>query len=173
MTVMGLADIKLLLMDVDGVLTDGSIVMDSAGREIKRFHVRDGAGMVAWSKLGLKLGIITGRPSTVTMLRAAELGVDYVEQCPAMGKVAALENICGRAGVEVGNIAFIGDDLADLPVLTRVGYPMAVADATAEVIGIAKYVTQTVGGRGAVREAIEHLLKEMDRWDEVVEAYGV
>lgn len=170
---MVLSDIKLLLTDVDGVLTDGSIVIDSAGREIKRFHVRDGAGMVAWSKLGLKLGIITGRPSPVTMLRAAELGIDYVEQCPAMGKVAALENICGKAGVEPGNAAFIGDDLADLPVLTRVGYPIAVADAAAEVIGVARYVTTTAGGHGAVREAIEHLLKGMGRWDEVLEAYGV
>ena len=170
---MALADIKLLLTDVDGVLTDGAIVIDSAGREIKRFHVRDGAGMVAWSKCGLKLGIITGRPSPVTMLRAAELGIDYVEQCPAMGKVAALENICAKAAVEPAAVAFIGDDLADLPVLTRVGYPIAVADAAAEVIGVAKYVTRAGGGHGAVREAIEHLLKGMGRWDEVLEAYGV
>ena len=170
---MALADVKLLLTDVDGVLTDGSIVIDSAGREIKHFHVRDGAGMVAWGKLGLRLGIITGRPSPVTMLRAAELRIDYIEQCPAMGKVAALENICAKAGVEAGEVAFIGDDLADLPVLTRVGYPIAVADAAPEVIGVARYVTNAAGGRGAVREAIEHLLKGMGRWDEVLEAYGV
>lgn len=165
-------DIRLLLTDVDGVLTDGSILIDSGGREIKRFHVRDGAGMVAWQKLGLGLGIITGRPSSITTLRAAELGVDYVEQCPAMGKVAALENICARAGVEPKNIAFVGDDLADLPVLMRVGYPIAVADAVAEVAGIARYITRARGGHGAIREAIEHLLKAMDRWDEVVEAYS-
>jgi 3-deoxy-D-manno-octulosonate 8-phosphate phosphatase (KDO 8-P phosphatase) len=170
---MATAKLKLLLMDVDGVLTDGSIIVDSHGTELKRFHVRDGAGMVAWSKLGLKLGIITGRPSPITVLRAAELRVDYIEQCPAMGKVTALENICAKAGVEPAAIAFIGDDLADLPVLTRVGYPIAVADAVAEVTSVARYVTQAPGGRGAVRDAIEHLLKSMGRWDEVVEGYGV
>jgi 3-deoxy-D-manno-octulosonate 8-phosphate phosphatase (KDO 8-P phosphatase) len=170
---MTLQDIELLLTDVDGVLTDGSIVIDSHGTEVKRFHVRDGAGMVAWTKCGLKLGIITGRPSPVTMLRAAELRVDFVEQCGAMSKVTALENICQRAGVEPSGVAFIGDDLADLPVLTRVGYPIAVGDAVEEVRGVAKYVTRATGGRGAVREAIEHLLKGMGRWDEVVEEYGM
>lgn len=170
---MALSDIKLLLADIDGVLTDGSIVIDSHGHELKKFHVRDGSGIVAWQKLGLKFGIITGRSSRVTTLRAAELRVDFVEQCGAMDKVQALENIGARAGVDASGIAFIGDDLADLPVLTRVGYPMAVADAAPEVLGVARYVTPSPGGRGAVREAIEHILKAMGRWDEVLEAYGV
>lgn len=170
---MPLRDIKLLLADVDGVLTDGSIVLDSLGNETKMFHVRDGSGIVAWQKLGLKFGVITGRPSRVTTLRAAELRIEFVEQCGAMDKVQALENIGTRAGVDLSCIAFIGDDLADLPVLTRVGYPIAVADAAPEVRGVAKYVTPSPGGRGAVREAIEHILKAAGRWDEVLESYGV
>ncbi len=166
-------DIKLLLSDVDGVLTDGSIMFDAQGNELKKFHVRDGAGIVAWQKCGLKFGIITGRPARVTTLRARELGIEYVEQGSALEKVQSLENICAKAGVDLPEVAFIGDDLADLPVLTRIGYPIAVADAVEEVRGVAKYVTGAAGGRGAVREAIEHLLKAMGRWDEVLETYGV
>ncbi|MBI1373491.1 MAG: HAD hydrolase family protein [Phycisphaera sp.] len=166
-------NIKLLLTDVDGVLTDGSIIVHSDGSEEKRFFVRDGSAIVAWRKCGLPIGIITGRPSVVTTHRAKELGVDYVEQCQAMGKIESYEDICKRAGVTDSEVAYIGDDLADLPVLTRVAYPIAVADACAEVRGVAKYVTAEPGGRGAVRDAIEHLLKSMGQWDEVLERYGV
>jgi len=166
-------NIKLLLTDVDGVLTDGSIIIHSDGTESKRFFVRDGSAMVAWGKCGLELGIITGRASAVTTLRARELKVDYVEQCHAMGKVESYEDICKRAGVTDDEVAYIGDDLADLPVLTRVGYPIAVADACEEVREVARFTTTKHGGRGAVREAIEHLLKSMGRWEEVLERYGL
>ena len=166
-------DIQLLLTDVDGVLTDGSILIDSNGQELKRFHVRDGAGIVAWQKCGLKIGIITGRASVITTHRMMELGVDMVEQCSAMGKQEAYEDLLRRAGVDDSQVAYIGDDLADLPVMVRVGYPMSVADGSADVRRVAKYVTTLPGGRGAVREAIEHLLKRMGRWDEVLERYGI
>jgi len=166
-------NIKLLLTDVDGVMTDGSIVIHTDGSESKRFFVRDGSAIVAWRKCGFPIGIITGRPSVVTTHRAKELGVDYVEQCQAMGKVESYEDICKRAGVEDGEVAYIGDDLADLPVLTRVGYPIAVADACEEVRDVAKLVTTKPGGHGAVREAIEHLLKSMGKWEEVLDRYGV
>ena len=166
-------DIQLLLTDVDGVLTDGSILVDTAGRETKRFHVRDGSGIVAWQRSGYQMGVLTGRPSVITTHRMMELGVEMIEQCSAMGKLEAYEDLCRRAGVEDEQVAYIGDDLADLPVMVRVGYPVAVADAAAEVRSVAKYVTETPGGRGAVRETIEHLLKGMGRWDEVLERYGI
>lgn len=166
-------DIQLLLTDVDGVLTDGSILVDTAGQEIKRFHVRDGAGIVAWQNCGLQIGVITGRASVITTHRLTELGVQMIEQCSAMGKQEAYEDLLRRAGVDDSQVAYIGDDLADLPVMVRVGYPMSVADGAPEVRGVAKFVTTLPGGRGAVREAIEHLLKKMNRWDEVLERYGI
>lgn len=165
--------IKLLLTDVDGVLTDGSIVIDSEGRELKRFHVRDGMGIVAWQKLGLQVGIVTGRPSSITALRAAELNIDWVAQAGAMEKIAGYERICREAGVDDDEVAFIGDDLADLPLMRRVAYPIAVRDAVDEAREAAKYVTTQPGGRAAVREAIEHLIKQMGRWDEVLARYAI
>jgi len=170
---MNVHDIKLLLLDVDGVLTDGSIIIDTDGMEYKRFHVRDGMGLVAWRKMGLRAGILTGRPSVITTRRAAELGIDLIEQGHAMDKVIGYENLCRVAEASDEQVAFVGDDLADLPVLCRVGYPVAVADAAEEVRSEAKYVTTAPGGRGAVREVVEHLLKQMGRWDEVLESYGL
>jgi 3-deoxy-D-manno-octulosonate 8-phosphate phosphatase (KDO 8-P phosphatase) len=119
------------------------------------------------------MGVLTGRASPITTHRMLELGVDMIEQCTAMGKLEAFEDLCRRAGVEAEQVAYIGDDLADLPVLVRCGYPMAVADAVAEVREVAKFVTTAAGGRGAVREAVEHLLKQMGRWGEVIEGYGM
>ncbi len=170
---MAVNDIKLLLVDVDGVMTDGSIIIDSSGNEQKRFFVRDGSGIVAWQRCGLMMGILTGRPSRCTTHRALELGIKLVEQGSAMAKVAGYENLCKEAGVTDDQVAYVGDDLADLPVMARVAYPVAVADAAEEVRELAKYTTAARGGRGAVREVIEHLLKAMNRWDEVLEAYGM
>jgi 3-deoxy-D-manno-octulosonate 8-phosphate phosphatase (KDO 8-P phosphatase) len=165
-------DIKLLLLDVDGVLTDGSILLDETGRQIMRFHVRDGLGIKAWRTLGLSVGILTSRSGRALTHRAAELGIDLVEQ-GAGDKLVTFENICRRTGVLPEQVAYLGDDLPDLPVLCRVGYPMAVRDAAAEVQQVAKYITKQPGGRGAVRDAIEHLLSAMGRWDEVLESYGL
>ncbi len=165
-------DIKLLLLDVDGVLTDGSILLDETGRQIMRFHVRDGLGIKAWRELGLDIGILTSRSGRALTHRAAELGIDLVEQ-GAGDKLVTFENICRRTGVLPEQTAYLGDDLADLPVLLRVGYPMAVPDAAAEVRQVAQYITTQPGGRGAVRDAVEHLLGEMGRWDEVLESYGL
>lgn len=170
---MSLADIKILLTDVDGVLTDGSILIDSRGCETKRFHVRDGQAIVLAQRVGLRIDIITGRPSPVTTLRARELGIEFVEQCAAMDKVQSLENICAAAGVEEREVAYIGDDLADLPVMCRVGYPISVADGAEEVRGVAEHVTERAGGHAAVREAIEHILKAQGKWEQVLEEYGL
>jgi len=166
-------NIKLFLTDVDGVLTDGSILLGSDGGEYKRFHVRDGAAIAILQKLGIRTGVLSGRTSEVTPRRAKELGMEFVVQCSAMHKAEALEDLCADADIDPAEVAYIGDDLADLPVLRRVGYPMAVADAAAEVRDVARYVTRRPGGRGAVREAIEHLLKQMGRWDDVLDAYVV
>jgi 3-deoxy-D-manno-octulosonate 8-phosphate phosphatase (KDO 8-P phosphatase) len=163
--------IRMLVFDVDGVLTDGAIIINDRGLESKRFHVRDGFAMRAAMKLGIKVGIITGRSSRVVALRAAELGIDLCLQ-GISDKKQALEDLCKRAGVLPENAAYMGDDLIDLSAMLRCGYPMTVADAPAEVREVAKYVTKVAGGRGAAREAIEHVLKGQNRWDELVEKYA-
>jgi 3-deoxy-D-manno-octulosonate 8-phosphate phosphatase (KDO 8-P phosphatase) len=170
---MPLPNIKLLLLDVDGVLTDGSIILDSTGGETKRFHVRDGMAIVMWQRLGLRVGLLSGRPSVVTTLRAAELKIDLVSQGKASEKLKDFEDLCRRAKVTAEEVAYMGDDLADLPVLLRVGFSMTPSDGVEEVRSAVKLVTQARAGRGAVREAVEHLLKGMNRWDEVLEEYGL
>jgi 3-deoxy-D-manno-octulosonate 8-phosphate phosphatase (KDO 8-P phosphatase) len=169
---MSFPSIKLLLLDVDGVLTDGAIVYDSQGRESKNFHVRDGMGIVVWQKLGLRVGILSGRPSPVTTLRAAELKIDLVSQGHVMNKLADYQALRDKAAVTDAEVAYMGDDLADLPVLRRVGYPMTVADGAERVRSVAKFVAAAPAGRGAVREAIEHLIRGMGRWDEVLKMHG-
>lgn len=167
---MALDRIRLLLLDVDGVLTDGSVLIDDLGRETKRFHARDGVGIRAAQRCGLMVGVLSGRMSRATVLRAGELGFDIVEQ-GASDKRVALERVCARMDVILGEIAYMGDDLPDLPVLASVGYPMTVADAPAEVREVAEWTSEARGGRGAVREAIEHLLRGTDRWDAAVESF--
>lgn len=168
---MALTGIKLLLMDVDGVLTDGSIWMDDTGQQLKRFDVRDGLGIRAWQRCGLEVGILTSRSSRALAHRAAELGIGLIEQ-GAADKMIGLENICRRQELDERAVAYVGDDLPDLGVLCRVGYPIAVADACEEIRQVARFVTQARGGHGAVREAIEHLLRAMGRWEEVLDFYG-
>ena len=164
--------IKLIIFDVDGVLTDGSITIDSAGNESKRFYVRDGLAIRAAMTMGLKVGVLTARASRALTLRMAELGVDLVLQ-GVSNKVIGLETLCQRAGVMPDEVAYVGDDLVDLPVMVRCAYPIAVADAVAEVKAEARYVTAAPGGRGAARQAIEHILKAQGKWDQVLEQYGI
>lgn len=151
------AGVVLLGLDVDGVLTDGSIMLDDQGRELKRFCAPDGVGLRTWTRLGLKAAVITGRGGTALLHRLSSLGVPEVIQS-SKDKAAALEQLCRRTGVKPEHMAFLGDDWPDLPVLARVGYPMAVANAAREVKAAARFVTAAPGGHGAVREAIEHLL---------------
>jgi 3-deoxy-D-manno-octulosonate 8-phosphate phosphatase (KDO 8-P phosphatase) len=167
-----LKTIKLLLFDVDGVLTDGSILINDHGVESKRFYVRDGFAMKAAMTLGLKIGVLTGRNSVSVNLRMSELGIDLLMQ-GVTEKAAGFETLCQRAGVSEEEASFLGDDLNDLPALLRCGYPMAVADAIPEVRQEVRYVTHARGGRGAAREAIEHILKGQERWEELLERYGV
>lgn len=148
---------SLLALDVDGVLTDGSIMLDDDGREIKRFNVRDGLAITTWLRLGLHAGVITRRAGRAVEHRMRELGVPHVVQ-GCTDKREAIAKLAERCGVPLAQAAFIGDDWPDLPALRVVGFPIAVADAAAEVKAAAKFVTISRGGRGAVREAVEHLL---------------
>ncbi|MBC7835961.1 MAG: HAD hydrolase family protein [Phycisphaerales bacterium] len=148
-----------LILDVDGVLTDGSVIYDQHGAELKRFNTRDGVGIRCWLRLGHTLAIITGRKSGALEHRMSELGVpapNVIQGCP--DKLAALQDLCRRTGIAPAQTAFIGDDWPDLGAMSACAYPMAVADADPVVKSISRFVTAQPGGRGAVREAIEHLL---------------
>lgn len=164
------ARVRLLLLDVDGVLTDGSIVYADNRVELKRFHVRDGSGLKLWRIAGNRAAILSGRSSPAVDIRAAELGVSPVLQ-GRDDKRAALDEVLAAAGVGPGEVCAVGDDLPDLPVLLRCGLAVAVADAAAEVRAAAHHVTAVPGGRGAVRDAVEWLLKLQGKWDELVGAY--
>jgi len=163
-------DLKLILLDVDGVLTDGSILVDGEGNETKRFNVKDGLAIKAAQSVGVPVGIISARFSRATARRAKELGIAIVEQA-ATDKAATMRDIVKPMKIKPADVAFIGDDLTDLGVMKAVGRPITVADGADEVKAIARYVTRAPGGRGAVREAIEHLLQEADLWAEVLARY--
>jgi 3-deoxy-D-manno-octulosonate 8-phosphate phosphatase (KDO 8-P phosphatase) len=167
---MSIPTIQLLVLDVDGVMTDGGIIRDDAGQQIKRFHVRDGAGIVLWRRLGKDVAIITGKESAVVTHRAEELGIQNLYQ-NAGNKLDTYDQLKDELGIKDEQIAYIGDDLPDLPVMRRVGVPIAVADAAEEVRAAAKYITKFPGGYGAVRDAIEFLCKEMGVWQQVLDRY--
>jgi 3-deoxy-D-manno-octulosonate 8-phosphate phosphatase (KDO 8-P phosphatase) len=162
--------IELLLADIDGVLTDGRIVVNNQGIETKQFHIRDGMGIRLWQKAGYRFGVISLRSSQVVKMRAAELGIGIVRQ-GAVDKLATTKEILAEAGLSLSQAAYLGDDLPDLPVIRAVGLGIAVADACEEVRQAAGYVTRLPGGTGAVREAIEMILKAQGRWDEVIQVY--
>ena len=152
------ARIRLLCLDVDGVLTDGSILLDDQGHETKRFFVRDGTALRAWQRAGGVVAIITGRGGRAVERRARELGIDLV-RTSVDRKGPVFEALLGELGMTAEEAAMVGDDLPDLPVLERCGYPVAVRDAVAEVRAAARFVTEQPGGRGAVREVVETLLE--------------
>ena len=163
-------DIKLLAMDVDGVLTDGGIIVHDDGSESKRFHVHDGAWIRVWQRRGLKTAIITGRQCQAVAHRMTDLEIDYVYQ-QAHRKIEAFAQLLSTAQLQPHQIAYIGDDVMDLPVMRQVGYSGAPADAFAEVRAAADYVTQKVGGYGAAGEFICHLLQAMGLFDKAMEPY--
>jgi 3-deoxy-D-manno-octulosonate 8-phosphate phosphatase (KDO 8-P phosphatase) len=161
------ARVRLLLLDVDGVLTDGSIVYGDDRVELKRFHVRDGSGVKLWQMAGGRVAIVSGRSSAAVTVRAAELGIAPVLQGMSV-KLPALQAILDECGLQPEQVCAVGDDLPDLPVLRRCGVAVAVADACPEVREFADYITVAPGGRGAVREVVEWLLKAQGRWDGIV-----
>lgn len=159
--------IRMILSDVDGVLSDGSIILDNTGVETKVFNVRDGLGIKLWQKAGLEFGLLTGRNSQIVKLRAAELGIALVRQGFDV-KLPAAEEMAKVAGVQPNEICYIGDDLPDIPVMDWVGLSVAPADATSEVMERATWKLTTNGGRGAVRELIERLLRAKGLWENFV-----
>jgi 3-deoxy-D-manno-octulosonate 8-phosphate phosphatase (KDO 8-P phosphatase) len=151
-------EIKLLLMDCDGVLTDGRLYFSSRGEEMKVFDVRDGQGIVSWHRAGFKSGIISGRDAReIIRRRAEELGMEFV-RVGSTDKVKDFEEIRAALGIDASNVAYIGDDIGDVELMKSVGFPVAVADAADEAKAAAAYVTQAKGGRGAVREVTDLLL---------------
>jgi 3-deoxy-D-manno-octulosonate 8-phosphate phosphatase (KDO 8-P phosphatase) len=166
--------VRLLGLDVDGVLTDNGIFIGPvAGErvEFKRFDIQDGLGLILLHTAGLPVVWVSGRRSEATALRAAELRVEEVLQVPGPHKAAAFGELLERRGIGWDEVAFVGDDLADLPVLRRVGLPIAVANAVPDVKAVASYVTRATGGHGAVREVIELLLRARGEWASILERY--
>lgn len=162
---------KLLVLDVDGVLTDGRIIMDHEGRELKAFDVRDGHGIKLLREAGIEVAVLTGRSSPVVQKRADDLGIPWVKQ-GVSDKITAYEEIARTIGITDDETCFIGDDVVDIPLLKRVGIPVVVADGTHEAKECALYVTQSPGGRGAVREVCDLLLQAQGKWDEILRRYA-
>ena len=164
--------IKLFLCDVDGVLTDGSVFIGGP-REIKRFNIRDGLGLVFLRRAGFQVGWVSARPSAVTKLRAAELKIDFlVQQNDRISKTGAVENLLRRIKLDWDAVCFVGDDVVDLGPLKRAGFAVAVGDARPGVKAAAHFVTGAPGGRGAVREVAEMLLKARGKWDAILAHYS-
>jgi 3-deoxy-D-manno-octulosonate 8-phosphate phosphatase (KDO 8-P phosphatase) len=170
MTEPNLADIKLLVLDVDGVLTDGTLIINGDGSESKFFNSLDGHGILMWRRAGLKIAFLSGRQSEPVRYRAEQLEVDYCIQ-DSHDKLPALEKLLEQLGLSAKQVAYIGDDLPDVPTIRYVGFGVAVANAVDEVKQYADFVTKRPGGSGAVREVIEHILKNTSKWQELTERY--
>lgn len=163
--------VKAVVFDVDGVLTDGSILLDARGEEIKRFNVQDGTGIKYLQRAGLRVAIISGRQSAATQARARELGIVDVYQ-GAKEKSAAFADLLATHGLKLEEVACVGDDLPDLPIMRLSGLAVAVANARPEVKALAHYITELPGGMGAAREFAEWLLKTTGRWDAIMARYA-
>ena len=162
--------LRLLILDVDGVMTDGRIFIDNNGVESKAFNVRDGHGIKMLQRIGVEVAIITGRKSDVVKKRAEELGIKHVYQ-RSLNKLETYEHLKLQLGIADSEAAFVGDDLVDLPVMRLVALSVAVADADSEVCARADWVTKNGGGSGAVREVTDLIIKASGRWDEAVKNY--
>lgn len=166
-----LANIKLFICDVDGVLTDGAVYIGGS-REIKRFSIHDGLGLVLLRRAGIKTAWVSSRPSPATTMRARELKITFlVQQKDQLSKAAAIEEILSRETLRWENVCYIGDDIVDLGPLEKAAVGVAVADAVAETKAAADLVTEAAGGRGAVREMVELILKAQGKWDSIITRY--
>lgn len=163
--------IKLLILDVDGVLTDGTIILDNEDNELKAFYVRDGHGIKMLSKIGVHIAIITGRHSRVVERRAHELGITEIYQ-RCLIKSVAYEHLIEKLNVSDGEIAYIGDDIVDISIMNRVALPVAVADAEDETKAAAIVITKRQGGRGAVREICDLIIKAKGEWEGLMDEYS-
>jgi 3-deoxy-D-manno-octulosonate 8-phosphate phosphatase (KDO 8-P phosphatase) len=170
MKTVNFADIQMLILDVDGVLTDGTLFIHSDGSESKCFNTLDGHGIKMWQRAGLRVALLSGRASGSTKRRAEQLNIEYVfEDC--LNKLPVLQEFLEQLGLSPEAVAFIGDDQTDLPVIRYVGFGAAVANAVDEVKKYADYVTERPGGAGAVREMIEYILKKTGQWQELMKKY--
>jgi len=164
--------VRLVILDVDGVLTDGRIIYGTGGMELKAFDVRDGHGVKMFHRAGLRTAILTGRTSEVVARRAEELGIADVVQ-NAKDKLAAYRELLARHALADAQVACVGDDVTDLPLFARAGLAVAVPGAAPEARAAAHYVTRRAGGRGAVREVLDLILKAQGLWAEALARYGV
>jgi len=162
--------IKLVIFDVDGVLTDGSLYYGHDGREYKVFHSRDGHGMKMLRQGGVEIGIITARNSQAVVHRMANLGIEHVYQ-GASEKLPAYEELRAKLNLRPEEVAYVGDDVIDLPVMTKVGLAIAVADAHPDVVQRSHWQTNALGGRGAARDACELILRQQGKWDALLQRY--
>ena len=162
----------MLVMDVDGVLTDGTVMIYSDGTESKKFHLLDGHGIKMWHRAGLKTALISGRASQATTVRAEQLSIPIVHQ-GCKKKLPAFESLLKETSLDASQVAYIGDDLMDLPLVKRAAFGVAVANAVEELRQNADYITSVPGGCGAVREVIEHILKNTGKWDDLMQRYLV
>lgn len=165
-----LADIRILLLDVDGVLTDGSIVYTDSGEQIKQFNSKDGLGLRLLMDAGIQVGIVTGRTSNALLHRCRNLKLDLIFD-GVQDKRTVIKDISDKTGIPPGNMAFAGDDLIDLPIMKRVGVSFCVADGTKEVQKEATFITRARGGHGAVREICEQILKAKGLWDKALNRF--
>lgn len=165
-----LKNVKLFLCDVDGVMTDGAIWMGRHG-ETKRFNIRDGLGLRILQHYGIPVGWVSRRPSEATKERAADLKIDFLSQSDS-GKLEAVEAILKKTRLNWQALCYVGDDIVDLPVLKRAGLAVTVADGVPEVKAAAHYITTATGGKGAVRETVELILKAQNKWQRVVSEYA-
>ena len=162
--------VRVLILDVDGVLTDGEIIIDDVGRETKHFNVRDGHGLIMLMRYGVEVVLLTGRTSQVVSHRALDLGIKEIYQ-GVFNKLIVFEEILRKKNIVPAATAFVGDDVVDVPVLRRVGFSATVADASADLKNVVDYVTEHKCGRGAVREICEIILKAQGKWPEVAARY--
>jgi len=164
--------IRLLILDVDGVLTDGRLYFDAKGETLKVFHVRDGHGLKMAQRAGIEVAFVSGRRSDAAYHRAKELGISRFHE-GVRDKVAVMEEIMAAMQIQAAEVAAVGDDVVDLPHMSRAGLAVAVADAVPEVVAAAHWVTSLPGGRGAVREVCDLLLKAQGKWEEIVRPWVV
>lgn len=163
-------NIKILVLDVDGTLTDGKLYMDDKDNALKAFNVRDGFAIVNWLKLGGEVAILTGKSSNIVERRAKELGIKYVVQ-GSKNKTQDLKKILERLNLSFENVAYMGDDLNDIGLMKKIALPACPHDAVLEVLEICKFISNKNGGEGAVRDLLEHIMKANGMWKKVLDRY--
>ena len=164
-------DIKILVLDVDGTLTDGKIYVDDKDNSFKAFNVKDGFALVNWLKLGGEVAILTGKKSNIVERRAKELGIKYIIQ-GSKNKKQDLKNLLKELNITFENVAYMGDDLNDLGVMKSVGFSACPKDSVQEVLKITNFISSKNGGDGAVREFLEHIMKKNGMWKKILEKYS-